>query len=293
MRFPLLVLALFSSGTLPILLMGQDIQGTIDLYTRKHGDAFLAPLPDAFTTGMHSGMFHSAEIKKGFHIYLGASVSVAYISEAMRMYQTEIEVLNETYQVDAPTIFGENESVQVLIPGGTVYSFPAGFDLGFLPVAAPQLRIGTLAGTEALLRYFSFDLGESTGRLELMGYGVRHSINPYFPQLDWDIALALYQQQITLGDIVRANSQLFHLQMGNTHGILNYYGFVAFQNGQIDVHYTFEDALNTEEINLSLKNHQRFFGGAGLGLRLAILQLNGEVNVGQQFIVSGGLGICF
>ncbi len=61
------------------------------------------------------------------------------------------------------------------------YTLPAGGDLNTIIAGVPQFEIGSLYGTELLLRFIPpTDLGEYIGKFAFWGFGLKHSISQYF-----------------------------------------------------------------------------------------------------------------
>ena len=279
----------------PNLLPAQELESIIDLYLSDNGDAYIAPLASVFTTSLNSGFLHSAEIKKGFHIEAGIVSNFGFIPKSYQTYVANVELQGQNYSEEAPTIFGNNSSITIDAYGGTTLSFPAGLDLSFLPLAAPHIKIGSVLGTEAIIRFWGYNTAEEElGRLQLFGWGLRHSISQYLgDDPSMDIAISYYQQSFDVGTLIQAKSSMAHLQAGNTHGIFNYYLFTALQSGDMNIYYEFEASGQTEIIDMDLKNEQSFMAGAGFGLKLAFLYVHAEANVGKQLTGSAGIGIGF
>lgn len=88
------------------------------------------------------------------------------------------------------------------------FSLPAGGDIDLIVAGIPQLEIGSLYGTELLLRYIPpVNLGENIGDFSFWGLGARHSISQYFgenPPID--LAIQFVYQGTTLTNKVGVTS---------------------------------------------------------------------------------------
>lgn len=61
------------------------------------------------------------------------------------------------------------------------FSLPKGANMNVFGAGIPQLEIGSLYGTEALIRFFPpVDMGENIGDFAFWGFGLKHSISQYF-----------------------------------------------------------------------------------------------------------------
>jgi len=126
---------------------------------------------------MNSGLFYSAQIKKkGFQLYAGLVTMTALISNDQKTFTAKTEeMFYPPATTKAPTIFSSTEGAAVEGTGGTAYVFPGGFSMNALPVAVPQISIGSFMGTEASFRFIDIELDENLGSLNLTGFGIRHS----------------------------------------------------------------------------------------------------------------------
>lgn len=70
-----------------------------------------------------------------------------------------------------------------------------GQNMSFVPAVVPQLELGTLYGTEMLLRWVpSISLDTSIGEFSFFGIGLKHSLSQYLNSNSWDIAIqGVYQ----------------------------------------------------------------------------------------------------
>jgi len=77
----------------------------------------------------------------------------------------------------------EMQDTLLSIMGGipSFYTLSAGGDLNTIIAGVPQFEIGSLYGTEMLLRFVPpTDLGEYIGKFAFWGVGLKHSISQYF-----------------------------------------------------------------------------------------------------------------
>lgn len=220
--------------------------------------------------------------------------------------------------ISGATVIGaEDDHIIIDFPGetftvnGASYTVPSqnvdlgfgGFqdlaDLNFLPLAAPQVSIGTVYGTQATFRYLpSLTLNDDLGKLNYFGFGIQHNpavwLNNPIPV---DIALSFFTQNLDVGDLFKASATAFGLNVGKRlgSGILNispYAGFM-FESADMEVTYTYivdtPTGQYTENISFTLEgeNKSRFI--LGLSIRLLTLNLNADYNFSKYDSFSAGL----
>lgn len=296
-RLFLLAFAVFCMG----LAVGQDIDDYLSKYTRENGKEYLQPFADAFSADLNSGLFRQAVVKKrGFQLYIGVVGQVAVIPEDQKYFQayTESSLYPPEGPYKVPTVFGPKEAVIVPVEasGGLIdYVFPAGFDVDYMPLATPQVTIGSLMGTDLTLRYITLDL-QDMGNLDLFGWGARHNINQYINLLPVDLAVGYYRQSFKIGDYFDASSSLVSLQGSYSVPVITLYGGLGIENSNIDVQYTYTGegdvpGIQTEEtikFDMDGANNLRFT--TGVAFNLGPLVINGDYNIAKQNTISAGVG---
>src|ERR1051325_7585140 len=90
-----------------------------EITNSKNPDDVLQPYTDAISNSMNSGLFHSAKVKNNFNIYLGLKAFGTYINDDNK----DISDLNKKFKMVA--------------------------------LAVPQLTVGSVLGTEIMVRYLS------------------------------------------------------------------------------------------------------------------------------------------
>lgn len=75
------------------------------------------------------------------------------------------------------------------------FDLPAGSNMSAAFAAVPQFEIGSLWGTELLVRFIPpLDYGETIGEFAFWGLGLKHSLSQYFPERYFDAALQFVYQ---------------------------------------------------------------------------------------------------
>jgi hypothetical protein len=163
--------------------------------------------------------------------------------------------------------------------------------MNILPLAVPQLSVGGLYGTEVSFRYFGIDISDDVGKMNLFGWGIRHSISQYFDALPIDIAVGYYNLSYKLGDYVDTKLGLISAQADYTLGILDFYGGLGYEMNKMDTEYVTDDETN-EKANHHYENNPFRFT-AGLTLNLGIFKLHGDYNLSASSVFSLGIGLGF
>lgn len=292
----LLLLGLLVPGVF-FTAQAQELEEFISAYTGDNGSGYAQPLGDALEGSFNSGFFHSAKIPgMGFSLDIGFTTMLAFTPNDSKTFLATPEggftpANPNDIPVEAPTIFGQTQAVQVAGEGGTAYTFPGGIDLDALPLAVPQLKIGAIYGTDLTFRYFAADLGEELGSLNLFGIGLRHSVSQYLPDLfPVDIALAYYYQSFSIDNFSDTNTSYIGAQGSFKKGPLIVYSGLGYGTGNTDISYTYDDNNVEEEINIELESSNNFRILLGAALKLGPFYINTDYNVGAISVWNTGLG---
>ena len=205
----------------------------------------------------------------------------------------DVDVAGYTGQVTVPT--------QQLDLGFGGLSFLA--DMSSVPLAAPQLSVGTVLGTRATIRYIptidlstipgaSLFLDEDFGKISYFGFGLQWNPGVFLPTpLPLDVAVAFYTQTFKIGeDFLKVKTTAFGVNASKKLGIgpINitpYAGFML-EKSTIDIAYVYEigDLLGTpREIDIALhfegENRSRII--LGLSLKLLLFNISADYNIGK------------
>ena len=288
------------------ILRAQDYEDLLSRYTGENGDQFIQPIADVLGANLNSGLFHSAYIQRGItpQFYIGITGMVAYIPDASKVFSatTEGSFFPTTTVDDVPTIFGDNDGEIVEGPGGTRYYFPGGLEIDMIPLAVPQITVGSLFGTDITVRYMSvssmaesFNIGDIDliNELHIFGWGVRHCVSQYFEDiLPVDISVGYYRNTISSREYLKVASSLISLQASYNYSIVTFYGGIGIEGSSTTVHYNFQDDFEEDlvvDINLKGRNTVRLTLGATVNA--GPLKINVDYNLANQSTFSVGIGI--
>ena len=176
-------------------------------------------------------------------------------------------------------------------------------NLSFMPLAAPQIGIGTVLGTRATFRVlptvdissippFSLFLDEEFGKISYFGFGIQHNPGVFLPTpLPIDVAVAFYTQTLKIGtEFLKVKTTAWGVNVSKQLGIgaINitpYAGFML-ENSTIDIGYEYEiESLlgtpQTIDIDLHFEGENKSRLTFGLSLRLLLFNINADYNIGK------------
>ncbi len=284
---------------MPLLssLLFAQVEDNLKRYSGKNGQNYIKPLVDGLGVSMNRGWYGTAKIPKlGLRLRVGLVAMVAPVLDRDRTFKATTQGdFIPVQTVKAPTVVGDEKVVMVSGTGGTQYVFPGGLNLTATAFATPQLTIGSLFGTEVMLRYWMAELGDSEiGKLSLTGIGVRHSIDQYIPLLPVNIAVGGFWQKIELGDELLSFSTL-HLgaQVSRSFSLLQLYGGVGYDISNAKLQYEYNNGAEDVELKYNLDGDNGLQVTAGIGLNLFIVHISGDCTFGKRtaYCLSAAIGL--
>jgi len=282
--------------------LAAQIEDHISAYTGENATGYLDPLAGAIGTTLNSGLWRSAHIPKaGFTIAIEFPIMGLYFSDDDKTFNATTETgFSPTQTVEAPTVIGDTKAVIVDGDGGTQFAFPGGFDVGSFALTVPQLRVGAVFGTEAMIRFVAFRIGDSDiGDVSLFGLGFRHSISQYMgPVPPVDLAASFFYQSFKLGenesgdDLTKTNTYSFGVQVSkNFPPILTPYTGLYYNKYKLEAEY--ESEVPGEDL-IDLTFDDGFIQWTlGIEFNLAVLNAYFEYNVSSYNSLGFGLGLGF
>jgi hypothetical protein len=277
-----------------------QIEDNLKSYSGSNGTGYFGPLIKAISTNMNTSPYHTADIPaNGLVLRLEVPVMGLIFSDDEKTFNAVTEGnFSPRQTVEAPTVVGSGNSVTVDGDGGTSYTFPGGLDLNSLALTVPQLRIGAVAGTEALVRFIALNIGDTDlGKLNFFGLGIRHSISQYFgPAPPVNVAASFTYQRFKLGenedgsDLSLTNTYSFGIQVSTRYvQYLVPYTGLSYDTYSTDVEYQYERLGETEDVTLDFTGDTLHWL-IGLNLDLYNVYFFAEYNVASQNSFALGLG---
>jgi len=125
-----------------------------------------------------------------------------------------------------------------------------------------------------------------------VGFGLRHNISQYVPDIPVDLAAGVFYQKLTVGDVFDAHTMNVSIQASTSFAIFRVYGGGQYETSSVSVHYAYTGpgATGTSLIRFDMNGENNMRATAGLGLDLVVLHLNTDISVGKVTSVSAGLG---
>lgn len=287
------VLLLAASGP-PQAALAQ-IEGNVGAYTGKNAEGYLKPLEEGFGAALQSGMFRSAAIPStGYHINIEVKAAFIKFGDADRKFTASTEEgFYPAQDVEAPTVIGDTLAASVIGQGGTVAYFPGGLDIGSLGIAVPQITVSGVNGSQVVLRYVAFDTGDTDiGKLSLFGIGARHSISQYFEEMPVDIAAGFFWQKFKLGDsFVDATAMTLGVQASRQFSVVEPYLSLDYDSFKMSVDYEYGNSKPPTKLSVDFDRTNDLRIGAGVGINLGFLHLQGEIGSGSKTSYVAGLSL--
>ncbi len=260
-----------------------------DLPTRELKD-YATPLATWTGTYLNSGGYYSADVSTFF----GFKISLVGM---MIMVPEEQTTFTTTDGEKSATFFGDKGAA---VPGSGGYIiYPPGINKTSILTAIPQVAVSTL-GTEVMLRFIpTMDFDDV--QVGLLGLGLKHSISQYIPLLPIDIAVQVLYNKVSIEspDLNMSTSNIaFNAHASKSFGLITLYGGLQYEKTSMDIDYTFTgfgfEGLNLDErLSLKLDGENNVRLTAGVALRLALLVINADVNIGSQTAIVGGFNFEF
>jgi len=208
--------------------------------------------------------------------------------------------LNKTFNV---TVSGQNGTVPVTLPSTSVPIPVTGLldNVTVVPLAAPQLSIGTFVGTQFTFRYLpSVKINSDIGEFKYFGFGIQHNPGIWFPTpLPVDISASFFTQTLDVGTIFSTKATAFGLNVSKRFGpgavnITPYAGFM-FESSKMTFTYDYNAPVpgttttTAQHISFELDGQNSSRLVLGLSLKLLFLNINADYNVSTYNSFTGGL----
>jgi hypothetical protein len=223
------------------------------------------------------------------------------------------EILSKEWTVNfsGPTIIGsEDEYFKVIFPGGTaggqqiqpyeeeledVYGYLDGLPL--FPSANVQLTLGTVMGTNLVLRWFPSIEIEDLGKFTFFGVGGVHNTNVWFKKpLPVDLSVGVFYQKLEVGDIFESSATQYGLYVSKTFGDLvsftPYLGLTG-ESSNTTVSYTYSYDTPTGpadvDVEFDLEGENSFGATVGFSVKLVVVNLNVDYKASKTGTLTAGI----
>ena len=309
----------------------RDLREILEFMGESYADGYLQPVTDAFGANMNSGFFRDADVDAGFlplipvSVYVGVSVSgvpTGSLNSTFTPPGSETLPDGSTIEFEgdrAPTVVGSTDTPddaflvlrdedgdeidRVAAPPGLISASIA-------PLVVPQAQVGSIFGTDLLVRYFPTTtlsgFGGSYGRVGLSGVAVRHDINQWIPvPIPLKIAVQGAWNNFTLEnevdvdgsvsneEVIDATSWALNIHASRSIPLLpfTFYGGLQFERFSTDYSYTFQREGIEQDISLSQTGANKTRALAGVSFGFTFLQINADYAIGTHNVFTVGMGL--
>lgn len=251
---------------------------------------YATPLATWTGTYLNSGGYYSADVSTFFGFKLSLIGMMIMVPDDQTKFSTEDGS-------ESATFFGDKGAA---VPGTQGYVvYPPGVNTTSVPAAMPQIAVSTL-GSEVMLRFIPSTTLDDVD-VGMFGFGLKHSISQYIPLLPVDIAVQVLYNTVSIEspDLDMSTSNLaFNAHASRSFGLLTLYGGLQYESTSMDIDYTFtgtgfEGVFEGDKLKLSLDGDNSVRLTLGAALRLAVLVINADVNIGSQTALVAGLNFEF
>src|SRR5262245_65079541 len=288
-----LTLALLAGVVLPAAAQLADNLGAL---SGENSKKYLGPLPDALSGTMNSAIFTSGNVPKvGINFNIGVKVMGVSFSDDDRLFTpTDPPGFTSVAPIQkVPTVIGDPNAVSQDGQGGATQYYPGGFDIDQFAFAAPQLTVGSIMGTRAVVRWFAHDFAADNfiEKISFFGIGAQHSISQYLPTLPVDLAAGVFYQSFKINDRL-LDIKTVHLDVTGSRifGLVQPYGALGLDTFKMDADY--EDSNNPgTHIAVDFDRTTHVHLTAGVLANFPIVKPHGEANLAATNGVA--VGLCF
>jgi hypothetical protein len=196
---------------------------------------------------------------------------------------------------------------EILLSGDSVQTGVGGLlgDMPFLPLAAPQLSIGTFYGTKLSFRYLpDLEITPEIGKLNYIGYGIQHNPQVWIPAIvPFDVAVAFFTQSMDIGTIVKTSATSAGINISRTFGYkllsVTPYAGAAWEKSYMKFDYKYvtnsseTDAPEYLRIRFEAEGKNTSRITAGLNFRVGLVNLNADFNLAKYPSATAGVMLNF
>ncbi len=259
---------------------------------------YLRPGVDAVGYTLNSGYAHTARVDTGFSVWAGAKVVTTFIPDADRtfvaMLPPDLTGLGYPSRMVTATVVGDEGAVlRSSDPSQPEIQLPGGTGLQQALLVMPQLSIGSVLGTEVILRGIppvTYD--PEVGKVSFYGAGLKHELTHYF---DTPFALAVVagMQQFEITDVIDGQGYAGMLLASVDARMLTLFGGVGYEAYRIDVSYdpVPQAGVDPGPVTLEFQRRNLRFSFGGALTLLSLIDLTAEYSFGVQDNLTVGIGL--
>jgi hypothetical protein len=178
--------------------------------------------------------------------------------------------------------------------------------LSALPLAAPQLTIGTVFGTQFSFRYLpDVQITKEIGSFKYFGFGIQHNPAVWLgTPLPVDLSIGYFTQTMDVGTLISTTTKSWGIQASKQLGwsYLNLTPYFGYLNESSTMTFTYTPAAivlpgggtyqpDAVSFDLTGQNSSRLT--VGLGIRLGIINVNADYNFATYNSATAGVMFSF
>ncbi len=293
-RFLLILLAgLFM---VPVSANAQ-LDDALSVLDAQNVNGYMKPLQIALGQAMNSGWYYTAYIRtEGFGAridILGTDVS---LKDEDKTYTAQTpDGFEPPSTAQSSTVAGPGEATFVEGDEGATYVFPGGFDLASVAGGAPQLSFVFIPGTELMARFLTLDLGDSEiGKVDYLGFGVRHNISQYFNNFPVDLAASgTYNQMDVDSDLFSTSTWSLGAQGSKEFNFFTLFGGLQYESYSASCKYTNTLEDEPEDVSVDLDGESAFRATLGGTVMLGVFRVYVAGDFAKRVGLTGGFGFGF
>lgn len=272
---------------------------------------YLRPAADAIGYSFNSGLFHTAEVKEGLHVWIGLRGVWTFVPDDNLTFTAKLpeEITNFGYpnEVTTATVFGGKGAVlSSTNPEYDDIVLPDGINSQSTYLILPHVTFGSFAGFELMVRGIppvTYD--EKIGKISFIGAGLKWSPTSFTSKdNNFDIAFMGAVQQFKTGEYITVSNYNVNAHASLDMGIITIFSGLGYEGYNIDVSYTYTPDINVsddlpadlnqpQEITLDFfRRNLRYTVGANLTL-IPLVNFTADYSFGVQDNFSFGAGITF
>ncbi len=256
-----------------------------------------------------------------------SSIPAAYRSSVQASIANQIAGVTWSLSVSGPTVVGsKKDSVKVRfagktftgsvpgygnysvnVPGQDVVLPVVGFleDLKVLPLAAPQLTLGTFVGTQFTFRYLPSQDIKNMGKATYFGWGFQHNPGLWLGEADMlplDVSLSFFTQKIKFGSLFESKATEFGINASKRlgWGFLNLTPYAGFMIEKSTMTFAYDanlpdptssGALKPQHITFDLESANKTRIVLGASIKILFINVNADYNIGKYNSATAGVMI--
>lgn len=274
-----------------------SLEKALKTFSASTVQGYVQPLQDLFAANMTSGWYRSANIPQtGFNISFNIIAMGAILSDDQKTYDAATPAGFNPATFRTATVFGKTGATvtDANNPSLTYRGSDGAVDVGLFPLATFQATIGSLYGTELIIRALPLPEISGAPKVSFWGIGGRHSISQYFgpEEPPVHVAFGVFYNKVSFGDLIDVTSFYVGPQVSKSFSVLELYGGFGYTSNTMNIRFTSTSSGNTP-VDITLDGKDKVRGTVGAALNLGILHLHTDLNFGSVTAISASVGFGF